>query len=78
MVKDQRIGCDLPGIPAPPSALHPHGELLVCLPRLTEPLDPSDLGPRSGWGRERDPLREALKGLVQALKGALLPSGARA
>ena len=67
----------LPDIPAPPSALYPHDERLSVCSDWAEPLDPSD--PAQEWGVKREILLGlALKGLVQVLKGALLPSGAGA
>lgn len=69
----------LSGIAAPPSAFYPPAELFVSLLRLNRA--PGSRRPqRPPWNGEwrETPCGEARKGLVQVLKGALLPSGAGA
>lgn len=66
----------LQGIPAPPSALYPPAELFIYLLRLSR-APGSHRPQRPLWNGEwgETPCGEALKGLVQVLKGTLLPSG---
>lgn len=68
-----------------PQAFQPHpvpshflvNQVSVCL-EWTEPMSASDPSPGCGARSEERPYWEAPEGLVQVLKGALLPFGASA